>query len=163
MDRFYYIYNESRTDTNSNFDEENLFKINDQKMSLKTLLWCMKFSSNSEAEIITKESLLRTKNYLDQNFDYDTHRVKEKINQLRNQIDKEDKNNSQEKCNYEKFSCRDYELEKEVEEADELVKTTTTSKKTNYSEKEIIALRKEKERLEEKKLKTEQILFLIRI
>lgn len=54
-------------------ENDNLFIVKGNKLTLKEFLWCMKISANSQEENITEDSLMRTKNYLDKNFDYENH------------------------------------------------------------------------------------------
>jgi hypothetical protein len=151
MERFWSIYKEAKT------ENEKEFILNDQKMNLKQLLWCMKFSSNSENENVCKESVLRTKSYLDENFDYEHHVIKTRGKTQEEKTEEYPKSN----CDY-----VDPELELEVQEATQEVEETISPSKIKekkiHTEEEILLLRKEKERLEEQKMKTEQILYMIK-
>jgi hypothetical protein len=157
MERFWSIYKEAKT------GNEKEFILNDQKMNLKQLLWCMKFSSNSENENVCKESVLRTKSYLDENFDYEHHVIKTRgeTQEEKTENDSENKNQNFDNCDY-----IDPELELEVQEATQEVEETISPSKIQekkiHTEEEILLLRKEKERLEEQKMKTEQILYMIK-
>lgn len=68
LERFAEIYEKCKNEEN-----ESIFKVKDNTLTLKQLLWCMKISSNSQHENVTEETILRTKSYLDKNFDYDNH------------------------------------------------------------------------------------------
>lgn len=156
MERFWSIYKEAKS------ENLNEFILNDQKMNLKQLLWCMKFSSNSENENVSKESVLRTKSYLDENFDYEHHIIKTNVKKKENdEHTSQIEGNEVQNCDY-----VDPELEIEVQEATQQVEETIyqskISEKKIHTEEEILLLRKEKERLEEQKMKTEQILYMIK-
>jgi hypothetical protein len=140
MEKFYSIYKESKT------NEE--FVINGEHLNLKQLLWCLKFSSNSEAENVTKESTLKTKYYLDKNFDYDRHVILT--------------NEETQRPRYTDSEYRDYEMEEEVEEAEKEMNNVLKTKEELRAEEEIKELKKEKQRLENQKERTEQILHMIK-
>ena len=50
---------------------DNLYDINGIKFNLKEFLWSLKFSSNSEGESVNEESVLKTRRYLDDYFDFE--------------------------------------------------------------------------------------------
>lgn len=151
LEKFFNIYKDAKKENSIDFF------IDDKQLSLKQLLWCMKFSSNSENENLSKESILRTKEYLDENFDYENHiiyDIKAATNNLKFQ-----NNLCQENYNFD-----DPELETEVNEAEEganrVIQKDENTKQ--YTEEDLIRLKKEKERLESQKMKTEEILAMIK-
>jgi hypothetical protein len=65
--------NDSNDNSNNHYILNHRFHIGGEYLNLKEFLWCLKLNSNSKEDNINEESILRTKRYLDKNFDYNTH------------------------------------------------------------------------------------------
>lgn len=154
LEKFYLIYEdcllkqqleeESEQGLNITNNDNIFLNVLDNKLTLKQFLWCLKISSNSEQEEVTKESILRTKEYLDLNFDYQNHTVFDFLGN-KNSLNEVENNKSEEEIliNLSKEEEAEYSNEE-----DEQI----------YTEADVLKLKREKERLEEQKEKTENLL-----
>jgi hypothetical protein len=153
LENFYNTYKQYK------INDEDRWEILDEKFNIKELLWCMKFSSNSEQEKVTAESIVRTKKYLDKHFDFEKHIIYANEGYLDDNSDHSPKR----LCN----DCKpkneyiDYELEEEMNELG-IGNEEVEEKPRQVTQEEIDTLREEKEKLELQKQKTEEILTLLR-
>ena len=144
LEKYLAIYRNSKV-------SENEINIRGKKFSLKEFLWTLKFSSNSEGENIDENVVIKTKNYLDDYFDFDKAIIyscpHEKKNALLEDLDQEiDLDNyynggiEQERKNYSDELVIDHcigeefcnkELEDEINENEIKIQNTIEKKNKN--------------------------------
>jgi len=64
LEKFLNIYKSAKI-------SDNIYNIKGVKFDLKQFLWSLKFSSNSEEENVNEDSILKTRRYLDDHFDFE--------------------------------------------------------------------------------------------
>ena len=67
LEKFYEVFNQCKDKQIDEADVKEL-DINNVIVNVNHFLWCLKFTANFDGENITKDKLLITKKYLDQNF-----------------------------------------------------------------------------------------------
>jgi hypothetical protein len=162
MDKFSQIYNETKT------NKKNIFKLKEGvEINLKQFLWCLKFSSNSQSENLSIDSLLKTKEYLDEHFDYENNIIYD-CGKKKQRTEKEEKEFIDPELE-DDLSELDRDLEVTFKNSDLSLSTEDKSKinihknqSKRHTEESLNRLRIEKEILEEQKSKTENILQMLK-
>eukprot|EP00340_Litonotus_pictus_P005549 CAMPEP_0170527818 /NCGR_PEP_ID=MMETSP0209-20121228/13299_1 /TAXON_ID=665100 ORGANISM="Litonotus pictus, Strain P1" /NCGR_SAMPLE_ID=MMETSP0209 /ASSEMBLY_ACC=CAM_ASM_000301 /LENGTH=614 /DNA_ID=CAMNT_0010818613 /DNA_START=98 /DNA_END=1942 /DNA_ORIENTATION=+ len=166
------------------------FVIEGNAFNLKELLWTLKFSVKLYNDDIDTASLLKTKKYLDQNFDFDNYCIKDSSNQISSIQDNQeisaevnkDKAHDCSSCennlpikstetntfiNLEVSNCYEGLTSENVVNIS-IDKTKTETSNNQYKEKlqvqqnEVKILQDQKSRLEDQKYKAESILGLLK-
>ena len=68
LDKYYDLFFQCKINKEENETNVKELEINNVIMKVNHFLWCLKFTANFDGESITKDKLIVTKKYLDQNF-----------------------------------------------------------------------------------------------
>ena len=79
LDKFYEVFFQCKIDKEEKEIDVKELEINDVNLKVNHFLWCLKFTANFDGENITKDKLLVTKKYLDQNFFQELEQSESKI------------------------------------------------------------------------------------
>ena len=79
LDKFYEVFFQCKIDKEEKESDVKELEINDVNLKVNHFLWCLKFTANFDGENITKDKLLVTKKYLDQNFFQELEQSESKI------------------------------------------------------------------------------------
>jgi len=159
MDKFSQIYNETKT------NNKNIFKLKEGiEINLKQFLWCLKFSSNSQNENLSIDSLMKTKEYLDEHFDYENNIIydcgKKKQRMEKEFIDPELEVDLSELDRDLEVTFKNSDIS--LNPKDESKMNIPKNQSKRHTEESLNRLKLEKEILEEQKSKTENILQMLR-
>lgn len=141
-------------------EDGETFTINDVKFSMKQFFWSLKFSCKLNNDVLSYENLLKTKEYLDENFDYETYQVKTKSY-------RENANLEIHKNEYEIDGSQNENNSMSRLQSQSIISINLNKKESSYrtidsTSAEVMKLKNEKNMLENKKLRTERVLEMLR-